>query len=436
MTKLRIGVAGLGVVGGGLLSILMQKSERFERAGIEIEIAGISARNRQRDRGVPLDHIDWYDDPVELAKSDIDVFVELVGGADGTARAAVEAALTAGKHVVTANKALIAEHGLHLARLAEKKGVSLFYEAAVAAGIPAIYSLRGGAAASGIDKITGILNGTCNFILTQMAETGASYDDALAEAQKLGYAEADPTFDVGGFDAMHKMCILATIGFDVGIDFRTISVSGIEKITAEDIDAAAKLNYRIRLLAIASRAETGLELRVHPALVDDMHSLALAAGPDNVLLFEGDPIGRIQVTGPGAGAGPTASAVAADIIAIARGAGGPVFNAPVDRLRDLPVVDPDKQVSRFYLRITLRDVPGAAAAITDTLAKHDISIDSLLQPSVERPGKHGGPQSDSATLVLTTHCTKTAEMLHVVREISEKSFVAGVPSVIRIEDFD
>ncbi|GGD03209.1 homoserine dehydrogenase [Aquisalinus flavus] len=434
MTKLRVGVAGLGVVGGGLLSILMQKSERFDRAGIEVEIAGISARNRHRDRGVPLEGIKWYDDPVELARSDIDIFIELVGGADGTARAAVEAALSAGKHVITANKALIAEHGLHLARLAEQKGVSLFYEAAVAAGIPAIHALRGGAAASSIHRIVGILNGTCNYMLTQMAETGATYEAALQEAQRLGYAEADPTFDVGGFDAAHKLCILAIIGFDAAVDFKTISISGIQKITAEDIAAARQLNYRIRLLGIATRSESGLELSVHPALVDEEDPIARAAGPDNVLVFEGDPIGRIQISGPGAGAGPTAAAVAADIVTIARGGGGPVFNAPADRLRDLKVIDPERQTGRFYLRITLKDVPGAIAAITDTLARNDISIDSLLQPSVEAALKKHQP-ADSATLVLTTHSTSASKMYSVAREISEKSFVSGVPSVIRIEDF-
>ena len=430
MSVLRIGIAGLGVVGGGLLDILVNHGERLHRAGTRFEIAGVSARNRHRDRGVSLDGYEWFDDPVALAKSDgIDILVELIGGADGSALAAVEAALTSGKHVVTANKALIAEHGQKLADLAEENDVSLCYEAAVAGGIPAIRAVREGAAGATISRIAAILNGTCNYILTEMESTGASYQDALADAQRLGFAEADPAFDVGGFDAAHKLAILATIAFDTRVDFHALSVSGIEEVASEDVAAARELGYRIRLLALASADESGIELKVHPALVQASHVIARTVGPENVLLIDSEPLGRLTLAGPGAGAGPTASAVIADLVAIARKAGGPVFNSPVSQMRSLALKQPEQEISRFYLRVRLKDVPGAIAGITEKLASQDISIDSLLQPSVETAGL------TEAMVVLTTHRTSLASITSAAGEIARQPFAVGDPSIIRIQDF-
>jgi homoserine dehydrogenase len=427
MSDVKIGIAGLGVVGGGLLDILLNRTEKLARLQSAVRVAAVSARNKSSDRGVTLDGIAWFDDPVAMANSDdIDIFVELIGGSDGVARASVEAALANGKHVVTANKALIAAHGRDLAAMAEKNGVSLSYEAAVAGGIPAIRGLREGCAASSVSAITAILNGTCNYILTEMEKTGAPYEEVLKDAQNLGYAEADPSFDVGGIDAAHKLAILAMIAFDADVNFDDLTVQGIERITAEDIQAAGKLGYKIRLLAIARAYENGLQLRVHPSLVLEDHPAALAEGPNNLLIIDSEPLGRISLTGPGAGAGATAAAVAADIIAITRGARGPAFNTPSSALRNIPVLPVEHQDGCFYMRVMLHDVPGAIAGITETLARYNISIDSLLQPSVERTG------TDKATVVLTTHTTTLHDINAAASDIAQKPFASGTPSIMRI----
>lgn len=432
MKTWRIGVAGLGVVGSGLLQLLAGRQGGLAETGARLELAAVSARNRDRDRGVPLDRVAWHDDPVALAAApDIDIFVELIGGADGPARAAVEAAIAAGKHVVTANKALIAAHGRALAEAAEEAGVALLFEAAVAAGVPVIRALREGAAACHVDYVAGVLNGTCNYILTQMDRRGVSYDEALAEAQRLGYAEADPALDVSGADAAHKLAILSAIAFGAQPDVAQMSVTGVEKVAPEDVRHARTLGYRIKLLAVGRRAGDGVELRVGPALVNERHPVARTVGSENILYIKGDPLGVLCLTGPGAGAGPTASAVAADILAIARGAGGPVYNRPAATLAPAKIVDRAVQTARYYMRFSLKDVPGAIAATTETLAEEDVSIDSLLQPPV---GEHPGEEA-AAAVVITTHAALAKNVRRAGVAIAAEEFVIGAPALIRIEDF-
>ena len=318
---LRLGVAGLGTVGAGLLRLLQTHGAGLAaKIGREIVVTGVSARTRGKERGVSIEGIPWFDDPVRLAAdSSIDVFVELIGGDDGPAKAAVEAALAAGKQVVTANKALLARHGTELARLAENKGVALNFEAAVAGGIPVIKTLRESLAANQIRRVYGILNGTCNYILTQMQEEHRSFGDVLKEAQAKGYAEADPTFDIGGFDTAHKLALLTSLAFGTRVAFDEIHVEGIEDITQADIEAADDLGYRIKLLGVALMTESGIEQRVHPAMVPQHSAIAEVSGVTNCVAIDGDFVGNLLLVGRGAGATATASAVMSDILDIARG---------------------------------------------------------------------------------------------------------------------
>ena len=328
----RVGVAGLGVVGGGLLKFLAARPD-FAPSGDQVQVTVVSARTR-KDRGVDLSSAVWFDDPVALAISpDIDLFIELIGGADGPAKAAVLAALDAGKPVVTANKALIATHGSELARLAESKGVPLLFEAAVMGGVPAVKTLREGLAGEDVQSVSGILNGTCNFILSEMERTERDFAEVLAEAQKLGYAEADPTTDVGGFDAAHKIAILAAFAFGGAPNLDIVEIEGVTGVDLIDIRLARDLGYRIKLIASAEREGEGAGIRVNPALVPLHHPLAQAGGALNALFIEGARIGRIYMQGPGAGAGPTAAAVAADIADVIAGARRPVFQRPAPLCR-------------------------------------------------------------------------------------------------------
>jgi homoserine dehydrogenase len=433
MAALRIGIAGLGVVGGALLRLLLLDNQRFADAGVDVAVTAISARNRRRDRGVDVSGVAWFDDPVALARSpDVDCVVELIGGADGPARAAVSAAIAAGKHVVTANKAMLAEHGAALARAAEEKGVSLLFEAAVAGGIPVIRAVREGAAVSRITEIAGVLNGTCNYILSEMAAKGLGYPEALEGAQRLGYAEADPRFDVGGIDAAHKLVVLGLVGFGVETALADVSVEGIEAVAREDILCADALGYAIRLIAIGRRTEEGLEMRVHPALVAASHPIARTEGADNIILLQSDPGGSLLLMGPGAGPGPTASAVSADIIDVARGVRGPVMRAPAPKIAPATLLPADRQMSRCYLRLSLQDAPGAIAGVAQALADHAISIDSLMQPSV---GEHPG-QDVAASVVITTHLAPVGEVRKAVAAIAARPFSRARPQLIRIEDFE
>ena len=421
----RIGLAGLGTVGAGLLDLLRSAPD-YAPDGRRIEVSGVSARSRSRPRQADVSRLAWFDDPVALATSpQTDIFVELIGGSDGPAKAAVEAALRAGKPVVTANKALIAEHGLELARLAEARGVPLLFEAAVMGGVPAVKLLREGLVGDGVDSVSGILNGTCNYILSEMEASGREFADVLADAQRLGYAEADPIMDVGGFDAAHKIVILAAIAFGGAPNFAAAGVEGIEAVSRLDIQLAGELGYRIKLIASAVRDGGGAIVQVAPALVPVEHPLARAGGALNALFIEGRRTGRLYIQGAGAGAGPTAAAVAADIADVVAGAvRRPVFQKPAEGLEPLVAGDAEKSASKVYLRLVVRDRPGVIANVSEALAKASVSIDSFLQHPVGATGL--------VPIVLTTQAASPAAVADAVEHISALDAVTERPSAIRI----
>ncbi|HVI32923.1 homoserine dehydrogenase [Phenylobacterium sp.] len=425
MTKdWRIGVAGLGTVGAGLLTFLSEHPG-FAPAGGRVSVTGVSARSRSRPRPFDISNLPWFDDPVALATSpDVDLFVELIGGSDGPAKAAVEAALNAGKPVVTANKALIAEHGAELAALAEAKGAPLLFEAAVMGGVPAVKMVREALVGDEIKSVAGILNGTCNFILTEMEATGRSFADVLAEAQRLGYAEADPTMDVGGFDAAHKISILAALAFGCAPNYAAAEIEGIDQVDLLDIKLARDLGYRIKLVASADRSPDGVLVRVHPSLAPMSHPLAQAGGALNALFIEGTRIGRIFVQGPGAGAGPTAAAVAADIADVMTGAVRPVFQTPAGSLQPFTPIDPSKMMGRAYLRFLVKDEPGVIAAVSETLAEAGVSIESFLQKPVEN--------AEGVPIVLTTHAVAESVLMAAVERIAGLPAVLERPRLLRI----
>lgn len=420
----RVGVAGLGTVGAGLLTFLSEHPD-FAPAGGRATVTGVSARSRSRPRPFDISNLPWFDDPVALANSpEVDLFVELIGGSDGPAKAAVEAALNAGKPVVTANKALIAEHGTELAALAEAKGVPLLFEAAVMGGVPAVKIVRESLVGDEIKSIAGILNGTCNYILTEMEATGRSFADVLAEAQRLGYAEADPTMDVGGFDAAHKISILAALAFGCAPNFAAAEIEGIEQVDLLDIRMAKDLGYRIKLVASADRSADGVLVRVHPSLAPLNHPLAQAGGALNALFIEGARVGRIFVQGPGAGAGPTAAAVSADIADVMTGGVRPVFQRPAGSLKPFDPIDPSKMMGRAYLRFLVKDEPGVIAAVSETLAEAGVSIESFLQKPTE--GAQGVP------IVLTTHSVAESVLMAAVERIAGLPAVLDRPRLLRI----
>ena len=423
-TEWRVGVAGLGTVGGGLLNFLSDRAG-FAPAGGKAVVTGVSARSRSRPRPFDISNLPWFDDPVELAKSpDIDIFVELIGGSDGPAKAAVEAALNVGKPVVTANKALIAEHGAELAALAESKGVPLLFEAAVMGGTPAVKMLREAMVGDDVKSVAGILNGTCNYILSEMDSSGRSFADVLSEAQRLGYAEADPTMDVGGFDAAHKISILAALAFGCAPNYAAAEIEGIDQVALLDIQLAKDLGYKIKLIASANRSDEGVLVRVHPTLVAQSHPLAQAGGALNALFIEGTRIGRIFIQGPGAGSGPTAAAVAADIADVMTAAKRPVFQAPATSLKPFTPVDPARNLSRAYLRFLVKDEPGVIAAVSETLAEAGVSIESFLQKPVEN--------AEGVPIVLTTHAVAESVLTAAIDRIANLSVVLERPRLLRI----
>lgn len=420
----RLGVAGLGTVGAGLLQFLAEQPD-FAPAGGRAVVTGVSARSRSRPRPVDISNLAWFDDPVALACSDeTDVFVELIGGSDGTAKAAVEAALSRGKPVVTANKALVAEHGLDLARLAEGKGAPLLFEAAVMGGTPAVKMLREAMVGDEVVAVAGILNGTCNYILTEMEASGRPFAEVLAEAQRLGYAEADPTMDIGGFDAAHKITLLAALAFGRAPHFAAAEIEGVEGVELLDIKLARDLGYRIKLVAAAVREADEVSVRVYPALAPLNHPLSLTSGALNALFIEGRRIGRIFIQGPGAGSGPTAAAVAADIADVMTRARRPVFQKPAQTLQPFTRIDPSRHVSRAYVRLLVRDQPGVIAAVSETLAEEKVSIDSFLQKPVEDAG--GVP------IVLTTHEAPESVLRQAVGRIGRLDAVVAPPRMLRI----
>lgn len=428
MTKpLAVGVAGLGTVGAGVLTLLRDNAATIAaRAGRPIAVTAVSARDRSRDRSVSLAGLRWYEDPTALATDpNVDVVVETIGGTEGPAAALVRAAVAAGKPVVTANKALLAVHGAEIAAAAEAKGTTLAFEAAVAGGIPAIKAIREGLAGNDLSRVVGILNGTCNYILTMMRERGREFAEALAEAQKLGYAEADPSFDVDGIDAAHKLAILAALAFGRPVDFGSVHVEGIRSVSALDIRLAEELGFRIKLLGIAQRIDGGIETRVHPCMVPLSHPIARVEGVFNAVVAEGDFCGRIVLEGRGAGAGPTASAVVADLIDVARGRRTPVWGVANGALSSLPSLPMAKRVGAYYLRLMVVDRPGVIADVTAALRDHAISLESMLQ--------RGRAPGEAVPVVVTTHDCEEAAMRAALARIEALEAVLEKPVLIRIE---
>ena len=420
----KIGVAGLGTVGGGLIKFLAERPN-FAPAGGTAEVTGVSARSKSRPRDFDISGYAWFDDPVELARSpDTDIFVELVGGSDGPAKASVEAALKLGKPVVTANKALIAEHGAELAQLAEANNAPLLFEAAVMGGTPAVKLVREALVGDDVVSIAGILNGTCNYILSEMEANLRDFADVLSEAQAKGYAEADPTMDVGGFDAAHKITILAALAFGTAPTYAAAEVEGLTQIELTDIKLARELGYKIRLTASAERTEEGVSVRVHPALTPLDHPLSRTVGATNALFIESKRTGRIFLQGPGAGEGPTAAAAAADIADVMTGAVRPVFQAPAGMLAASSKLSAGQHIGRAYFRLTVRDEAGVLAAVTETLAESGVSIDSFLQ----RPAESSG----AVPVVFTTHATAESALVEAAGHLAALPQVLGEARMIRI----
>lgn len=427
-STLRIAIAGLGTVGAGVVAILRRNVTLLERhAGRKLELVAVSARDRSRERLVDLTGVTWHDDAVAMAAlPDIDVVIELIGGSDGVARQVVTAALGQGKHVVTANKALLAHHGTTLARLAEAKGVALGFEAAVAGGIPILKALREGLAANHILRVCGILNGTCNYILSQMRESGRNFEAVLAEAQSLGYAEADPSFDIDGIDAAHKLALLAAVAFGNTVDFAAVHVEGIRHVTALDIAFAQDLGYRIKLLGLARLTEHGIEQRVHPCMVPLSTPIAHVEGVFNAVMVEGDFVGRVTLEGRGAGADPTASAVIADLLDIATGRGAPGFGLPASALQQRASSPVSRRSGAYYVRLMVVDRPGVIADITAAFRDEAVSMEQMLQ--------RGRAPGEAVPIVLTTHDTEEAAMLRALGRIRALDTVLEPPCMIRVEN--
>lgn len=426
-SPLKVAVAGLGTVGAGTVRLLAEQADVIaSRCGRAVQVTAVSARSKGKDRGVDLSAVTWYDDPVTMAReADVDVVCELIGGSEGTARDVVEAALGAGRHVVTANKALLAHHGTALAEAAETKGLTLNYEAAVAGGIPIIKALREGLAGNRLSSVYGILNGTCNYILTVMRETGRDFADVLADAQALGYAEADPSFDVDGVDAAHKLTILSSLAFGTKVDFDKVHIEGIRHISAVDIQFAEELGYRIKLLGIARRTAKGIEQRVHPCMVPVAAPLAKVDDVYNAVVAEGDFVGRSVYQGRGAGAGPTASAVVADVIDIACGRSAPTFGIPARDLAEASKWTIAEYVGAYYVRLMVRDVPGVFADIAAALRDSEVSMEAILQ--------RGRAPGEMVPVVMTLHETHEDSLTKALKRVEAIDAVVEPPRVIRIE---
>ncbi|KGB82299.1 homoserine dehydrogenase [Rhodovulum sp. NI22] len=424
-TPLRLGLAGLGTVGTGVVKIIQNHADLLAaRAGRPVEISAVSARTRGKNRGVDLSGYGWEDDPVALAtRDDVDVFVELMGGADGPAKAATEAAIAAGKDVVTANKAMLATHGQALAEAAEARGALIRFEAAVAGGIPVVKALTEGLAGNRMLRVMGVMNGTCNYILTRMENAGLPYDEVFEEASALGYLEADPTLDVGGIDAGHKLALLASIAFGTRVAFDHVELEGIERISIDDIRHAADMGFRIKLLGVAQMTGRGLEQRMSPCLVPAGSPLGQLENATNMVVLEGDASGQIVLRGAGAGEGPTASAVMSDVLDIARGIRLSTFGQPAATLA-APIPARATAAAPYYLRMVLQDKPGALAKVATVLGEAGISIDRMRQYD------HA---DTTAPVLIVTHKTTRDALDHAMGGFAATGVVVGHPVAIRIE---
>ena len=433
---LKVGLAGLGTVGSAVVHLLERGRDKLiARCGGPIEVVAISARSRQKKRGFDPGKFRWVADPAVLARDpEIDVLVEVIGGAAGAAKVAVETALGAGKAVVTANKALLAAHGQRLADLAERHGVALNFEASVAGGVPIVKTLREGLNGASFTRIYGILNGTCNYILTRMEQERLSFADCLKEAQRLGYAEADPSFDIEGHDTAQKLAILASLAFGTKIDPRAVYSEGIASITPADLNAADELGYRVKLLGVAVKTAKGIEQRVHPTMVPKSSSIAQVMGVTNAVTIDGEGIPPITLVGPGAGGAATASAVLADIADVARGVRVQPFGRPVERLRATEKAPMERHVGGYYIRLMARDLPGSAAAIATRLAEQKISIESIVQRQANGSdaGKASG-KSSPVPVLLITYATHEDAVHRALAAVQKDKVISGRPQLIRIE---
>lgn len=422
---LRIGIAGLGTVGTGVLRILQTRGDLVAaRAGRTVEVVAVTARDRAKDRGLPLDGYAWEEDAAALARRpDLDVVVELMGGHEGAAKEATEAAIAAGHDVVTANKALLAHHGHDLALAAEAAGRVIRFEAAVAGGIPVVKALTEGLAGNEMTRVMGVMNGTCNYILTRMESAGLPYAEVFEEARQLGYLEADPRLDVDGIDAGHKLSLLAAIAFGTRVDFGHVELEGIGAVTIEDIRRAGDMGYRIKLLGVAQMTGRGLEQRMQPCLVPATSPLGQLQGGTNMVVLEGDSVGQVVLRGPGAGAGPTASAVLSDLVDIARGNRVPTFGQPATALRQ---ARPARAAvpAPYYLRFELLDKPGALAKVARVLGDAGISIDRMRQY---------GHEESTAPVLIVTHRTTRAALDEAMAGFETTGVVAAPPVALRIE---
>jgi homoserine dehydrogenase len=426
---LRIGLAGLGTVGIGVVGIVQRQAALITaRTGRDVVITAVCARDRQKNRDADLSGYAWESDPVALAqRDDVDVFVEVMGGHDGPARTATEAAIAAGKDVVTANKALLAHHGQALAEAAEAKGLVIRFEAAVAGGIPVIKALTEGLAANQMRRVMGVMNGTCNYILTRMQASGLPYETVFEEARVLGYLEADPNLDVGGIDAGHKLSLLAAIAFGTRVSFDTVELEGIGNVSIDDINLADDMGYHIKLLGVAQMTGRGLEQRMTPCLVPADSPLGQLQGGTNMVVLEGDSAGQIVMRGAGAGAGPTASAVMADVIDIARGIRLPTFGRPAASLA-VPIAAKSATPAPYYLRITLLDKPGALAKIATALGEAGVSIDNMRQ--LNQPNE----ADNKATVLIVTHKASPSDVAFAMDQFARTGVLIGAPVAIRIEE--
>ena len=424
---LRIGLAGLGTVGGGVARLLLQNAGPLgARAGKPLALTAVSARDRKKKRRTGLNGAVWEDDALALARRpDVDVVVELIGGENGVAATLVEESLKNRKHVVTANKALLARQGAALARLAEGHNVSLKFEAAIAGGVPIVKALRESLIAYDVTAVRGILNGTCNFILTEMERTGRPFPDMLAEAQKQGFAEADPALDVGGVDTAHKLALLAALAFGTMPDLAAVTVKGIESICPDDIAFAREFHCRIKLLGVARRGGHGIEQRVYPAMVRMGTPLADVEGSFNAVVADMGEAGQFVFEGRGAGEGPTASAVIADLVDVARGSTGPTFGRPAAELVKLVAAPPDAHTSAYYMRFSVLDVPGVMAEISHKLAHEGISIESMIQ--------RGRAPGEPVSIVMITHKTAEGTLRRALKAIAASDKVFERPSMIPME---
>ncbi|GJD89062.1 Homoserine dehydrogenase [Methylobacterium hispanicum] len=439
--SLRLGVAGLGTVGASVVRMIARRADAlFAATGREIRITAVSSRDRNRDRGLDLSGIQWFDDPVALARSGaVDCVVELIGGSEGPAKATVEAALASGKHVVTANKALLAHHGAALAKAAEAAGVALAFEASVAGGIPVVKALREGLPGNAVSRVYGILNGTCNYILSRMEREGLTFEACLKDAQALGYAEADPTFDVEGFDTAHKLAILTSLAFGTVVDAEGVSVEGISRVQPLDLRMADELGYRIKLLGVAQATAAGIEQRVHPTMVPKSSAIAQVMGVTNAVTVDADAVGELTLIGPGAGGEATASAVVADIADVAAnmaaGRVRPTFGRPSAALRPAERVEMQRHEGGYYIRLTVHDRPGVAAGVATRMAEREISIESILQRRSENAAVNDprGRSGQPVPLVLITYAATEGNIRAALDAIAADGLLAESPQLIRIE---